>query len=126
MMYRSPLKRARGLGSAKEGSHHWLSQRLSAMALAVLMVWFLCLAFRLIGMDFESAHALVHKPYNAIVLILVFYTIFTHAKQGLDIVLEDYIHSKFYLLGSKILVTFISIFLTVLSIFSILKIAFGA
>ena len=90
---RTPLKRARGLGSAKTGTGHFLWQRVTAIALALLGAYLLGLLLTLGGADFERARALVAQPFNATVLAAFLIAGFWHAKLGLQVVIEDYVHT---------------------------------
>src|SRR5690606_36128365 len=67
--YRTPLKNARGLGSAKSGTVHFIHQRLTATALVALTIWFLCFVLSLVGADYVTAVTAVAKPWNAIALV---------------------------------------------------------
>jgi succinate dehydrogenase / fumarate reductase membrane anchor subunit len=91
--YQTPLKRVRGLGSAKDGTHHWWVQRTSAMALALLTPWFLWRCATTPA-DFASVQAMVGLPYNALLLIAFITALFYHAQLGLQVVIEDYVHSR--------------------------------
>ena len=90
---RTPLKRARGLGSAKSGTGHFLWQRITAIALALLGAYLVGLVLTLGGADFLRARALVAQPFNATVLAAFLIAGFWHAKLGLQVVIEDYIHT---------------------------------
>lgn len=125
MSYRSPLAKARGLGSAKEGVHHFWMQRLTAIALVPLLVWFVvCLA--LLGRaDYETLSAWVAQPQTAIPLIILVLVLFYHSSLGIQVVAEDYIGTKGFRIAVIIAVNFANIVLAVISIFAILKIVFG-
>ena len=88
---RSPLGRARGLGSAKEGLHHWWAQRLTAIALVPLTLWFVMSLIRLSGTGYEDFIYWVASPLNATALILFVAVAFHHAVLGVQVVLEDYV-----------------------------------
>ncbi len=90
----NPLARARGLGSAKEGVHHWYAQRASALLLIVLVGWLIYAALVLSGADYETARAFVAQPLNAAFLILLVITLLYHAVLGLQVVIEDYVHNR--------------------------------
>lgn len=90
---RTPLKRARGLGSAKSGTGHFLWQRITAIALALLGAYLIGLLLTLGGGDFLRARALVAQPFNATVLAAFLIAGFWHAKLGLQVVIEDYVHT---------------------------------
>ena len=71
MSLRTPLSRARGLGSAKEGVSHWWAQRVTAIANIPLVLWFIVFVIQAVGTDYETATALIARPLNAILLILL-------------------------------------------------------
>ena len=92
MSLRDPLKIARGLGSAKSGTGHWWTQRLTAIALLLLTPWFLWLALGLIGADHYSVRMTLGRPLNATLLLAYLLAMFWHAQLGLQVVIEDYVH----------------------------------
>ncbi len=125
MSYRSPLAKARGLGAAKEGVAHWWMQRLTAIALVPLILW-LVFSLALLGQfDFALLQAWVAKPMVAIALITLMIALFYHSSLGVQVVVEDYISTEWLRLTVITLVNFINILLAIISIFAILKIAFG-
>ena len=87
-----PIAKARGLGSAKEGVHHWYAQRASAVLMIVLVGWLIYAIFSLSGADHSAAQAFVGHPVNAAFGILLIVTLFYHAVLGLQVVIEDYVH----------------------------------
>jgi len=89
---RDPLARARGLGSAKDGVNHWWMQRVTAIALLVLSPWFIYFAVCLIGADQGAVRAAIAKPLNATFLVGFMIAMLWHARLGLQVVIEDYIH----------------------------------
>ena len=90
----NPLAKARGLGSAKEGVHHWYAQRASALLLIVLVGWLVYAGLVLSGADYDTARAFVAQPVNAAFLILLVVTLLYHAVLGLQVVIEDYVHNR--------------------------------
>lgn len=120
---RSPLGRVRGLGAAKSGLSHWWHQRLTALAMAPLMIWMMVLVFQLIGADYTAATALISHPVNATVMLLSVGVGFWHASLGIQVVLEDYVSHEGVRLAALIIVKMAAIALASLSAFSILKIA---
>ena len=90
----SPLARARGLGSAKEGVHHWYAQRASALLLIVLIGWLIYAMITLAGADHDTASSFIARPTNAAFLVLLIVTLFYHAVLGLQVVIEDYVHNQ--------------------------------
>jgi len=89
---RSALGRARGLGSAHGGTHHWRLQRVTALANALLVLWFVLSLLSLEGATHAQATAWVATPFNAVLLVALILSVFSHAQAGLQVVLEDYIH----------------------------------
>jgi succinate dehydrogenase / fumarate reductase, membrane anchor subunit len=121
----SPLRRARGLGSAKDGTHHWWMQRVSAIALVPLVLWFVLLVLSLPGGDYYEMVSIVSEPVNAILLILLVTGAFYHAALGFQVVLEDYVSQEWPRKLSIIIINLLCIAGAVACYFSILKIAFG-
>lgn len=122
---RSPLGRARGLGSAKEGLHHWWMQRLTAVALIPLTIWLVFSLVGLAGTGYEEFILWVSDPINATIMILFLAVAFHHAQAGMQVVLEDYVSSHGLRIVSIIVVKFACAALATLSIISILIVAFG-
>ncbi len=102
---RTPLARARGLGSAKDGVHHWWMQRLTAIALALLTPWFLWLLLSLHSAEYATIGASLARPYNTTLLIAFVIALFWHARLGLQVVIEDYVHARGLELALQVLVT---------------------
>ncbi len=123
--FRTPLKNARGLGSSKSGTEHFIHQRLTATALVGLTIWFLCLVLSLIGADYVTAAATVAKPWNAVLLVGFLVAMFWHAQLGLQVVLEDYIHNSLMALALQTTVKFVAVLGAIVSIFAVARIALG-
>ena len=122
---RSPLGRALGLGSAKEGVEHWWLQRITAAALVPLSVWFIIAIIRLVGADIETVRDWVSAPMPAILLVLLLIATFWHASLGLQVVIEDYVHSPLTKLGLVIVVRLGCFAVAVAGIFAVLSMALG-
>lgn len=126
MSLRSPLGRARGLGSAKSGSGHYWVQRLTAIGLVPLALWFVISVIGLAGADYAAFQSWLGNPFNATMMLLVVLAGVWHAVLGIQVVVEDYVHteaSKWALLiGSRLAGAFLAVFMAV----SILKVAAGA
>ena len=90
----NPLARARGLGSAKEGVHHWYAQRASAILLVFLVGWLIYALFKLSGTGHAEAVEFIAAPVNAAFMVLLLVTLFYHAMLGLQVVIEDYVHQR--------------------------------
>lgn len=120
---KTPLGRARGLGSAKEGTDHWMAQRITAIANIPLMLWLVYSIVSLKGASHaEFSHWLAH-PVNAILMILVVISTFYHAKLGSQVVVEDYIHHEGFKMMKLIGMKLFFLAAAVACIFSIFKIA---
>lgn len=125
MSLRSPLGRARGLGSAKSGTQHWWAQRLTALALVPLAIWFVIAVITATGGSFAGARAFVGNPVNAVLLVLLIAATFHHAQLGLQVVIEDYVHTRWAELALLLAVKGAAIVLALAAIFAVLSIAFG-
>jgi succinate dehydrogenase / fumarate reductase, membrane anchor subunit len=123
---RSPLSGAIGLGSAKEGVGHWLAQRVTAVALVPLALWFVIAVIELTGADFDAMQDWVGRPLPAILLVLLLIATFYHAALGLQVVIEDYVHGELTRLGLVILIRLVCIALAVAGIVAVLTLALGA
>ena len=88
------LARVRGLGSAKEGSHHWWMQRLTAIALIPLTVWFAISIIDIVGADHAAVVNWFSSPVISIFMILFVSTMVYHSTLGVQVVIEDYIHHE--------------------------------
>ncbi len=122
---RTPLKRVRGLGSAKEGVSHWWQTRLTSIALVPLTLWFVVSCLGIEHTDYTGARLWIASPLHALPLILLTVIMFMHAASGMQAVFEDYIHKE----GRKLLVIYtvkaLCFGLCAVSVFAILRIAFG-
>jgi len=123
--FRTPLKDATGLGSARQGLHHFTVQRITAVALLLLVPWFVWIVLRLLHLDYAGAHALVAQPCNAILLLAFVVAVFWHAQLGLQVVIEDYVHARGTLLVLQLAVKFLCFLGAAASVLAILKIALG-
>jgi succinate dehydrogenase / fumarate reductase membrane anchor subunit len=121
---RDPLARARGLGSAKDGVHHWWMQRLTAIALALLSPWFLWLLVSLIDVPRIEVKFVLANPRAALPLLAFVIALFWHAKLGLQVVIEDYVHTRWVEITLQIAVTFACTFGALTSVFAIARIVF--
>ncbi|MCG6118044.1 MAG: succinate dehydrogenase, hydrophobic membrane anchor protein [Aquimonas sp.] len=126
MSLRNPLAKARGLGSAKDGTSHWWAQRMTAIALVPLVVYVLYLLVSMAGADYASVRLTIAQPVNALLLILFIGTAFWHARLGLQVVIEDYIHVGWLEIALMIAVKFVYVALGVAAIIAIGRIAFSA
>ncbi len=125
MSARTPLGRARGLGSAKTGAGHWWAQRVTALALVPLIIWFVVSMITVTGADHEAAKAFIGSPINAVLLILLIIATFHHGHLGLQVVIEDYINTKWLEVALILSVKGAAIFLGVASVYAVFAIALG-
>ena len=126
MAFRTPLKTARGLGSAKDGTAHWWAQRLTALALVPLTVWFVASVAALAGADHAVFVQWISSPLVSVLMILLIVATFHHAQLGLQVVVEDYVHNEPLKVGLIIGIKGAAIVLGVASVIAVLRIALGA
>ena len=125
MIRRTQLGRVRGLGSAKSGTGHWWAQRLTAVALIPLVVWFAVSVIVLTGAPHASVTAWLGNPLNATLMVLLIFATFHHAQLGLQVVIEDYVPGEGTRLALMMLVKFAAILLGTGSVIAVLKLCFA-
>jgi succinate dehydrogenase / fumarate reductase, membrane anchor subunit len=125
MKYRTPLARVRGLGSARSGSHHWWMQRLTAIALVPLSVWFVASLLMVVTADHATVIQWLQSPLVAILCCALIVALFYHAQIGIQVVIEDYVHAEGCKLVSIVLVKLVSLLLAAACLFAVLSIAFA-
>lgn len=122
---RSKLARVRGLGAAHHGVGHWWLQRITALALVPLLVWFVCqLTSHLLSPNVVFIAEWLSYPVNAILMVMMLVALFAHAKLGVQVVIEDYVHTpgaKYFLLLANVFICFA---FAAISIFAVLKLHF--
>jgi succinate dehydrogenase / fumarate reductase membrane anchor subunit len=123
---RTPLKNARGLGSAKDGTHHFVLQRITAIALVFLSLYVVGLIISLIGGDYAAVRASVASPCNAVLLIAFVIATFWHAKLGLQVIIEDYVHTPWSATVLHLANIFICVLAALASVLAIVRIVLGA
>ena len=121
---RSPLGRAMGLGSAKEGAEHWWMARVSAVALIPLTLWFVASIIAHTGSDYVTFIVWLRMPLVSILMVLLLIALFYHTALGLQVVIEDYVHSEAKF-GALIAVRLGCVALAVAGIMATMRIAFG-
>lgn len=121
----TPLKRVRGLGSAKDGTHHFIAQRITAIALVPLTLWTIWLALALVQADYARAHAIVHHPFTAVWLAAFVAATFWHAQLGMQVVIEDYIHTPWVAITAQLGVKFFCAIGALASVLAIVRIGLG-
>ena len=119
------IGRVRGLGSAKEGAHHWWRQRVTAGSNLFLTLWFVFSILRMPGYDYVSVQAGLHNSWAAVPMILLIVSVFYHFRLGLQVVIEDYQHDE-KRVAAMLLLNFFTVATAATAIFAILKVAFGA
>jgi succinate dehydrogenase / fumarate reductase membrane anchor subunit len=119
---RSDLARVRGLGSAKEGVAHWWAQRVTAVALVPLLVWFVASIVSLVGAPHATVVDWIASPMPSLLLVLLLVAVFHHAQLGLQVVIEDYVHGEGAKLTLILLVKGAAVVLGLASIFAVLRI----
>ncbi|MFC4626516.1 succinate dehydrogenase, hydrophobic membrane anchor protein [Daeguia caeni] len=122
---RTPLGKVRGLGSAKEGTGHFWLQRLSAVALVPLVLFFIGLVVSLNGASYAEVRAALSHPFTAIVMTLFILTGVYHMRLGMQVIIEDYVHSEGMKIVAVMLNTFFAVVIGFACVFAILKLSFG-
>jgi succinate dehydrogenase / fumarate reductase membrane anchor subunit len=125
MSLRSPVGKVLGLGSAGEGVSHWWSQRVTAVALVLLGLWFVSSLVRLPDFSYVAVTAWIGSPLNAVLLSLLVGTMVYHSLLGVQVVVEDYVTHHGFKVVTMLLLQFIHIVLAGLGIFAVLRIAFA-
>jgi succinate dehydrogenase / fumarate reductase, membrane anchor subunit len=125
MKLRAPLAQVRGVGSAKSGAHHWWGQRLTAVALVPLVLWFVVSMSCAATADYATAAAWLQSPINAGLLLFLVVATFHHGQLGMQVVLEDYVHVEWMKIAGIVLVKFAAVVLALISIVAILRVALG-
>ncbi len=126
MSLRSPLGRVLGLGSAKDGTSHWWGQRVTAVALLLLGLWFAFVLATISGFSHAEVIDFAGRPVNGVLLLLLTASLAYHSYLGLQVIIEDYVHSAGLKVTALIASRFAHIFLAVAAVFAILKIGFSA
>ena len=122
----SGLKQVRGLGSAKSGVHHWWLQRVTAVGTFALALWFVASLILLPNLDHSSVVAWVGQPLVAVPLLLLSVSVFWHARLGVQVLIEDYVHGEGLKLLAVVALNFFILGVGAIAFFSIARIAFGA
>jgi succinate dehydrogenase / fumarate reductase membrane anchor subunit len=126
MSLRSPLGRALGHGSAKSGSSHWYAQRVTAVALALLGLWFVVSLACLGNASYETIVEWLRSPVSSALLVLLVLVAAWHAVIGLQVVVEDYVASNNTRAAVMIAIKFAMAAAAVTGVLAVLRIAFGA
>ena len=123
---RTPLKRALGLGSAKSGTEHFMWQRITAIVLVLLGAYLIGLLLSLGSVNYELARAIVADPINATILVAFLVAMFWHAKLGLQVIIEDYVHTPAVAGAAHVANIFICALAAIASVLAVIRITLGA
>ena len=123
MTLRTPIARVRHLGSAKDGTHHWWMQRLTAVALVPLTLWFAAGVIAHVGADLSDVRDWLGRPINAAAMILFAGAVFYHGQLGMQVVIEDYVHHEGLKVASIVVVKLLSALLGLTCLIAIIQVA---
>jgi succinate dehydrogenase / fumarate reductase membrane anchor subunit len=123
MSIRTPLAHVRGLGAAKDGTHHWWLQRVTSIALVPLVLWFIISLLGVSHADYETFQHWLSNPFRAGLMVALLAVLFYHASLGMQVIYEDYVRPE----GAKVIAVlatqFVLFLLGAISIVAVLKIA---
>lgn len=122
---RTPLKVARRLGSSKSGVHNWWLQRITAIALIPLSIWFLFFMGALVHASYPMVLASIAHPVHAILLIVLSLCLFWHGALGLQVIIEDYMHIRWLELTLQIALRFGAVLAALACVLAVLAIWLG-
>jgi succinate dehydrogenase / fumarate reductase membrane anchor subunit len=122
----TPLGKVRGLGSAQHGGQHWLTERVTSIALLLLGTWLIASLLMLPKLDQRTLIEWLHAPSGAIPMALLIIIAFKHALDGMKVFIDDYVHSP----GNNFIVNTLLLFLAVgggaIALYALARIAFGS
>ncbi|GGF52172.1 succinate dehydrogenase, hydrophobic membrane anchor protein [Azorhizobium oxalatiphilum] len=122
---RTPLGRVRGLGSARSGTHHFFLQRLTALGNLILTVAFLIIVMSVLGESYSTVHTTLANPVVAVIMLLALLSVTVHMRLGMQVVIEDYIHTEGMKVALVIGNTFFTTVIGLAGAFAVLKISLG-
>lgn len=125
MSLRTPLSKVRGLGSAKQGVHHWWAQRLTAIILVPLSIWFIYSLVVMSTMDYMAVIGWLQSPYTSTLMLMFIVSLFYHAQLGMQVVIEDYVDIEPLKIAGIIITNFVLMFAGVVSAVAVLKVFLG-
>jgi succinate dehydrogenase / fumarate reductase membrane anchor subunit len=123
---RTGIGRIKAGGSARSGAEHWWRQRLTAIANLPLVVWFVVSAVSLSGADYEEVRAWLGGLFNGTMMVLLVVSLFWHARLGIQVVLEDYVHDRALGLAARIGLDLLTVALAVSCLLAILVVSLGS
>jgi succinate dehydrogenase / fumarate reductase, membrane anchor subunit len=124
-MRKTPLGQVRGLGSAKTGTEHWWVQRMTALAGIPLMIFLVIFIVAHLGATRAEIVASLQNPFVAMALALTFITQLWHMRLGLQVVIEDYVHTPVNKFVALTLNTAFTVSMGAVALYAILKMSFG-
>lgn len=122
---RSPLGRVRGMGSARNGTHHWWMQRVTSLALLPLTLWFVASMISLAGASYLETLLWIAQPVNAVLMLALIGLTFHHMAAGLQVVVEDYVRHEFQRIAIILVIKAACVLMAMASAFAVLRIAFA-
>ncbi|AJD53789.1 succinate dehydrogenase / fumarate reductase membrane anchor subunit [Thalassospira sp. MBR-102] len=125
MKMQSDLGRVRGLGSAKSGSSHWWTQRVTAVANLPLGIWFIISILSGHTADYDAVRDWLSSYFHSTMMILMIISVSVHFTHGLQVVIEDYVHNRKAEIVSLFLIKAVAAFLSVAAIVSVMRIVFA-
>ena len=123
---RNPVGRVHAYGSIRSGAGTWLHERLSGLALLPLSLWFLLAAVSLSGATYEEVRAWLAGPVNTTLMLLFVVLAFWHARLGIRVVIEDYVHHEGWKLGALLANTWLHVLVGTACVVAILKVSLGS
>ena len=121
----TPIGKAQGLGSAREGGEHWLTERVTSIALLLLGVWLIASLLFLPGLDQRTVLEWLHAPSGAIPMALLIIIGFKHALDGMKVVVDDYVHEPANNFALNTLLLFLAVGGGAIALFALARVAFG-
>ena len=125
MSLQTPLARARGLGTAKKGVQHWWWQRLTAVVLVPLCLWFIGTIVTMQASNYSTVINWIQSPLVSGLLVFLIAALFYHTQLGLQVVIEDYVHSEWIKITALVAAQFLMVLLALTAVIAVLKIALG-
>ena len=121
----TPIAKVRGLGSAREGGEHWLTERVTSVALLLLGTWLVASLLMLPGLDHNVFSEWLKTPSGAVPMALFVLVAFKHALDGMKVIVDDYAHDEGNRFALNILLLFLAVGGAALALFALARIAFG-
>lgn len=125
MSIRTPLARVRGLGAAKDGTHHWWLQRVTAVILIPLVLWFIISLLAISHSDYATFQQWLSNPIRAGLMVTLLVATFYHASLGMQVIYEDYVRPEGAKVAALLVTQFVLFLLGAISVIAVLKVALG-